>query len=177
MTSRFAVLADLIRSPKDTADADRPKTAAQRERERAELREDMAWGRGQARKQAEESDPEAAYLAHCKRQALAILQAGARARGLPVPTRLVQEEEPSDEYHDEPGPGDDRPHPKDKKGRRKAKPKPVDEGDKDSNEDDEDANQGDEDDQGETEAQYWARVDQTAKAIIAAGRRRRGEIP
>jgi len=193
MASAFSHLADLIDRAQKADGAPRQtqrpiasaqdREAEQRDREayRRQSREDIAFGRKafleQQARQAEESDPEAARLAHDKAVALLIVQAGARAKGLPVPTRLVQDEEPSDEYHDERGPGDDRPHPRDKKSKKKAKPKPVDEGDKDSNEDDEDANQGDEDDQGETEAQYQERCRATAHAIIMAGKRRRGEIP
>ncbi len=68
--------------------------------------------------------------------------------------------EPSNEYPDDyhgpskdPDDGDDSP---------------VDEGDGDENTNP---------DEQETEAQYWARVNRTASAIIAASRRRRGEIP
>src|SRR5208337_2871024 len=140
MASSFSIIGMLLenaRKAEARQTAERPKSAAQRERERAELRADMAWGTEQARKfaerQAAEADPEAARLAHDKAMALLIVQAGARARGLPVPTHLIQDgplsrfadQEQSPVYPDkdnynspgDPTDPDDEPNPKDKRGK------------------------------------------------------------
>jgi len=164
--------------------AGRPRTTAQREAERAELRRDMAEGAAMAREyaaqQAAEADPDAAYRAHCKRQALLIVQAGARARGLPVPTRLVQDQSP--EYPDDSnGPakdntdGDDTSDPP--KEKRKTKKKIKDEDENIDAEDDEDAedkpskplDRGHEDENTAPDEKNKA----IALQIINAGRRRR----
>jgi hypothetical protein len=160
MVSRFAILADLIRGPEAAprqAQQDRKAERRDREARRRRSREDIAFGRRafleQAR-QAEESDPEAARLAHDKAMALLIVQAGARARGLPVPTRLIQDEpsfdrEPSNEYPDDyhgpskdpddgdDSPVDDRDH-KTRKTKKSKKAKDEDNTDEQA-EDDEDA--------------------------------------
>ena len=171
MTSRFSILADLIKSP----EADSPKSAAQREKERAELRQDIAEGAAMARKfaaqQAADADPDAAYLAHCKAQALKIIQAGARARGLPVPTRLEQDRDNA------PGPGDDTPvDDKDhKKSKKRAKPAKIigdDQGDDDAKEKDED-----ETSDGNDEIEKEKRDKAAALSIINAGRRARNLPP
>jgi hypothetical protein len=193
--SAFDHLADLIdrarkadAAPRRTQQ-DREAERRDREARRQQSREDIAFGRRsfleQQARESEESDPEA-YLRHCKAQALLIIQAGARARGLPVPTRLVQDEEPSDEYpgrdnYNSPGNpddgGDDQPSPKDKKGKKKAKPAKVE----DQN-DDEDADSGEPKEpdttpnppKGETPEEYRARCAATALAIVNSGRKRRG---
>jgi hypothetical protein len=162
MASRFDHLRAIFQQPS----AERPKSAAQREAERRQLREDLAEGQRLARKQAAQqaaaADPEAFH----KQQALKIIQAGARARGIPVPTRLEQDRKPSDEYPDgdnynSPGDPDDggddaptKPKPK------KAKPAKVF-----SDEGDEDAEGGDETEESKNKA--------IALQIINAGRRAR----
>jgi len=182
MASRFRILADLIRSPEADArqTADRPKTAAQRERERAELRRDMAEGAAMAREQAarqarREPDRETDHDNWCLYWAHRITDAGRRARGLkPL---FSDDREPSNEYPDDyhgpskdPDDGDDSPidDKKDKKSKKKAKPKPVDEGDSDENTNP---------DERETEAQYREHCRVTAAKIVAAGRRARGLDP
>jgi len=161
MVSRFAILADLIRGPEAAprqAQQDRKAERRDREARRRRSREDIAFGRRafleQQARQAEESDPEAARLAHDKAMALLIVQAGARARGLPVPTRLIQDEpsfdrEPSNEYPDDyhgpskdpddgdDSPVDDRDH-KTRKTKKSKKAKDEDNTDEQA-EDDEDA--------------------------------------
>jgi hypothetical protein len=188
MTSRFHILADLIRSPKadDRQPVERPKSAEddRREREayRAQSRADMAYGRRtfleqQVKQAAREPPREENYEAWCTLMAHRITDAGRRARGLkPL---FSDDREPSDEYPDRdnynsPGKdpddgGDDSPNPKDKKVKKKAKPAKADD-------DDEQAEGDDKNENGETKAQYWARVNRTANAIIQAGRRRRGEL-
>jgi hypothetical protein len=173
-SSRFSFLADLIRSP----DAAPRQTQRDREAERAQSRADIAYGRRmfleQQAQQAAEADPEAQRMAFYKAQALKIIQAGARARGLPVPTRLVQDDQDDAEDHDAPGPGDDSPvddrKDKGKKAKKKAKPA-ADDDEPEGAEDETDKNEN-----GETSAQYWRRVKATAAAIVMAGKRRRGEV-
>jgi len=136
-----------------------------------------------AREQAARQDPQAEYAAFCKAQALRIIQAAARAKGLPVPTRLVQDDEPSDEYpnrdnYNSPGNpddgGDDQPHPKDRKGKEKGKPAKAD----DDENGDEQADGGEPRDEGgddfDSDDEKKKRDKVAALLIINAGRRRDG---
>jgi hypothetical protein len=158
MGSRFSHLHMLFQHP---APAERERTRAERDRESAQLREDLAEGQRLARKQAAQQAVDADPEAFHKAQALKIIQAGARARGLPVPTHLVQD--------DAPGPGDDQPIDDDKdhkKSKKKAKPKA---------DDDEDAKEKDEDEtsDGNDEVEKEKRDKAAALLICNAGRRRR----
>ena len=108
MTSRFDHFKAIFQQP-----AERQQSASQREAERRQIKEDMAEGRRTAQKQAAAADPNAAYEAHCKAQALRIVQAGARARGIPVPTCLEQDRD-DEEYPGDDTPVDDKDHKKSK---------------------------------------------------------------
>jgi hypothetical protein len=185
MASRFAYLAELIESAR-RAEARQPverpsprdREAERREREayRRQSRQDIADGRRMFLEQqaARQADPEAEYWAHVKRTALAIANAGRRRRGLPLLSRLTQDDQ-SPEYPDQfhtpdesPDEGDDAPNPPNKSKKKVVKKKVEDDGDDDE--------PGKPVDEGETEAQYWGRVHVTAAAIVAVGKRRRGEI-
>jgi hypothetical protein len=86
-------------------------------------------------------------------------------------TQDDQSPEYPDQFHtpdESPDEGDDAPNPPNKSKKKVVKKKVEDEGD-----DDEPDKPVDE---GETEAQYWGRVHATAAAIVAVGKRRRGEI-
>jgi hypothetical protein len=204
MSSAFSHLADLIDrarkadgAPRQTQQ-DREAERRDREARRQQSREDIAFGRRsfleQQSKQAAEADSEAQYEAFCKAQALKIIQAGARARGLPVPTRLIQgdpfqpflDQEQSPEYPDDPNyhdpgkdpsEGDDSPvDDKDHKTKKKTVKKKVqDEGDEEA-----DSGEPKEPDttpnppKGESPEEYRARCAATALAIVNSGRRRRG---
>jgi hypothetical protein len=187
MVSSFAYLArlaELARSGQSgPAPVERQQTREERERARAQSREDIAFGRRsfleQQARQAEESDPEAAYRRHRKTQALAIINAGRRARGLPLLTRLEQDREPSDEYpgrdnYNSPGDpddgGDDAPSPKDKKGKKKTK-KVQDEDDGEQADEDKPRDRGDEDNNTNPDERKHKAI---ALQIINAGRARRG---
>jgi hypothetical protein len=184
MAGRFDHLRSVFQQP-----VERPKSASERDRDREQLRADIAEGQRLARRQAAAADPDAAYLAHCRAQALRIANAGQARRGMPLLKRLVDDEPDDADITD----GDDQDHTP-KKGKKRAKPAkiisadddeqadndeprdPVDEGGDDFDSDDEkkkkrgSANPA----LGETISQYWARVDATAAAIVAAAKKVRG---
>jgi hypothetical protein len=150
-----------------------------------------------------DADPEAQREAFYKAQALKIVNAGLRARGMPLRTCLIQDEPfqplfdqtPSEEYppdsngpSKDPDDADDSPVDDRKdKTKKSKKSKKVQEDDEDAEEKDE--SDGDTDTNpdkqksgaanpqpGETIDQYWQRVRSTARAITRAGDRRRGLI-
>jgi hypothetical protein len=127
---------------------ERPKSAAQRERERAELRADMQEGARMAREYAarqasRQPDRETDYQAWCTEMAHRITDAGRRARGL-KPLFSDDKDDQSPEYPPgnrspgDPTDPDDGPNPKDKRGKKKTK-KVQDEDEPVDAEDDEDA--------------------------------------
>jgi hypothetical protein len=179
MTSRFNHLRTIFEQP-----AEHPKSREELEKDRAQIREDMEFGRRSARQQAAAADPDAAYEAHCKAQALKIANAGQARRGLPLLKRLVDDEPEDADITD----GDDQDHTP-KKGKKKAKPaadddepdadndEPRDEGDEDNDTNNDKKRRGAANCQpGESVSSYWARVDASAAAIVRAAQRRRGEI-
>jgi hypothetical protein len=179
MASRFSYLAHLIQSAKE-ADAERPKSREERERERAQSRQDIRDGRRmfleQQSKQAAETDPEAAYLAHCKAQALKIINAGRAVRGQAPLERLMQDESPEypDQFHtpdrDSPDQGDDSPNPPNKGKKKTVKKKIEDQSDDEDAEEPVDEGGDDFDSDDEKKKRDKA----IALQIINAGRRRDG---
>jgi hypothetical protein len=167
MASRFSTLADILRQ-QPSAERQQP-VRRDAESERRQIKEDMEFGRRTAQKQAAAADPDAAYLAHCRAQALRIVQAGARARGLPVPTCLEQDRD------DAPGPGDDTPvddedH-KTKKSKKRAKPAVADDDEEaEADEPRDPVDEGGDDFDSDDEKKHKA----IALRIINAGRRARG---
>jgi hypothetical protein len=185
MTSSFSIIGMRLENTRK-AEARQPsprQTQQDREGARAQSRQDIADGRRmfleQQARQAAEADPEAAYLAHCKAQALKICNAGRRARGLPLLTRLAQDESPEypDQFHtpdESPDEGDDRPvDDKKRKGKKKAKDKNEEDREENENEGADDQ-PGSEEDEDEAEKR---RNKAAALLIINAGRRRRGQRP
>jgi hypothetical protein len=162
MTSRFDHFKAIFQQP-----AERQQSASQREAERRQIKEDMAEGRRTAQKQAAAADPNAAYEAHCKAQALRIVQAGARARGIPVPTCLEQDRD-DEEYPGDDTPVDDKDH---KKSKKRAKPAKII-GDDQSDDDAKEKDEGETSD-GNDEIEKEKRDKAAALLIINAGRRAR----
>jgi hypothetical protein len=176
MTSRFDHLRAIFTQP-----VERPKSASERDRDREQLRADIAEGQRLARQQAaREPDRETDYGAWCRAQALKIANAG------PLLKRLVDDEpEDADVTDGDDSPVDDKDH---KKSRKRAKPAKVigdDQSDDDAkDEGGDDYDSGDEKklrgaancQPGESVSAYWARVDASAAAIVRAAQRRRGEI-
>jgi len=78
MTSRFNHLRTIFEQPPST------RSHARSWKGSRPIREDMEFGRRSARQQAAAADPDAAYEAHCKAQALKIANAGQARRGLPL---------------------------------------------------------------------------------------------
>jgi hypothetical protein len=145
-TSRFDHLRFLFEQP-SPAPTERQQTRTEREAARAQSRADMAYGRRtfleQQARQAEENDPEAQRVAFHKAQALKIVNAGLRARGMPLRRDG----------------GDDAPNPPNK-GKKKVTKKKIEDQSDDENGEDQPGN--------ETEAAYWRRVNANANSIIQA---------
>ena len=178
MSSAFSHLADLIDRARKADGA--PRQAQQdREAARAQSRQDIRDGRRmfleQQARQTAEADPEAAYLRHCKTVALAICNAGRRARGEPPLKRLMQDESP--EYPDDTNPnktddttGDDRPNPPNKGKKKTVKKKIEDQSDDEDAEEPVDEGDGDFD----TNDDKKKRDKAAALLILNAGRRAKG---